>query len=283
MLPYYQLTKPRITLLVLLETAAGFYLGSAQSVDLERILHTLIGTALASGGANALNQWLERKTDGKMHRTRKRPLPSAKIEPGQALAFASIIAATGVSYLVATVNPITAGLAGLSVILYVAVYTPLKQKTWVATVVGSIPGALPIAGGWSAATGGLDTGAWVLFAIVFLWQMPHFWALDWLCRADYRAAGLRTLGALDPDGRRVGAYCTALTAALLTASLLPSLVGVTRMAYVWLAAPLGALLLGASAWLWKHPTDRAARRLFTGSVAYLPLLLALLVVAKTDP
>ncbi len=282
MLAYYQLAKPRITLLVLLATAAGFYLGSAQPVGLERLLHTLIGTALASGGANALNQWLERETDGKMRRTQKRPLPSAKIEPGQALAFASIISATGVCYLAATVNPITAGLALLSTTLYAAVYTPLKQKTWVATVVGSIPGALPIVGGWSAARGGLDTEAWVLFAIIFLWQMPHFWALDWLCRADYRAAGLRTLGALDPDGHRVGAYCTAVTAVLVTASLLPSLVGVTRMAYLWLAAPLGTLLLGASASLWKHPTDRAARRLFAGSVAYLPLLLLLLVVAKTS-
>ncbi len=281
LLAYYQLTKPRITALILLAATAGFYLGSAQPANLELLIHTLIGTALASGGANAFNQWLEREIDGKMRRTRKRPLPSAKIEPQRALLFASIVSATGVCYLAATVNPITAGLALLTLVLYVAVYTPLKPMTWVATVAGSIPGALPIVGGWTAARGTLDAEAWALFAILFLWQMPHFWALDWLCRADYCAAGLRTLSATDPDGRRTGAYCTAVSGALLTASLLPGLVGVTRIAYLWAAVPLGTLLLCASVSLWKRPTDGAARRLFAGSVAYLPLLLLLLLATRT--
>ncbi|GBD32504.1 Protoheme IX farnesyltransferase [bacterium HR33] len=283
MLAYFQLAKPRITLLVLLTAAAGFYLGSEQPASLELLLHTLIGTALASGGTNAFNQWLEREIDGKMRRTRNRPLPSGSIHPPRAFAFATLISAAGISYLAATVNLITAGLAFLTLLLYVAVYTPLKRTTWLATIAGSIPGALPILGGWTAARGAIDTEAWTLFAILFLWQLPHFWALDWLCRSDYRAAGLRTLGATDPGGRRIGAYCTAISGALLTASLLPGLVGLSRILYLWAAIPLGILLFGGSLSLWANPTERAARRLFAGSVVYLPLLLLVLVAAKRGP
>lgn len=277
---YYQLTKPRITLLVLVTAAAGFYLGSTTPADPWLLLHTLIGTALASGGTNAFNQWLEREIDGKMRRTRSRPLPSGKISSKRAFAFAALISAAGICYLAAAVNPITAGLAFVTLVLYIAVYTPLKRTTWLATVAGSIPGALPIVGGWTAARGALDAGAWTLFTILFLWQLPHFWALDWLCRADYRAAGLRTLGTTDPGGRRTGAYCTAVSGALLTASLLPGMMGLSRTLYLWAAVPLGFLLLGGSLSLWANPTERAARRLFAGSVVYLPLLLLVLVAAK---
>jgi protoheme IX farnesyltransferase len=281
-LAYYQLTKPRITGLVLLTAAAGFYLGSPPSLDCGLLLHTLLGVALVSSGTNALNQWWERDLDAKMARTRNRPLPTGRIEPEAAFWFACSVSVIGIAYLALRVNALTASLAAVTLLLYVAVYTPLKRRTWLATLVGSIPGALPAVGGWAAACGSLAPEAWFLFAVLFFWQLPHFWALDWVCRDDYRAATLKTLGTFDLDGRLTAALSLAASVALVVASFTPAWLGLNHPAYSAGAALLGAAFLGLNLWFRSQRTRRAAYRLFLGSVAYLPFLLGLLMITKAE-
>lgn len=280
LLAYYELTKPSITGLVMLAAAAGFYLGSPQQLDLGLLLHALVGVALVSSGTNALNQWWERDLDAQMARTRTRPLPTGRIQPQPAFGFACWLSAIGITYLALEVNLLTAFLAALTLVLYVTVYTPLKRRTWLATIVGSLPGAIPVLGGWTAASGSLDPRAWSLFAIVFFWQLPHFWALDWVCREDYQAASLRTLASGDPDGHRTAAYTLASSLTLVAASLVPGWLGLNHPAYWVGASALGAFLLWLSLSFRHHCSRRSARRLFLGSVAYLPALLALLVATK---
>jgi len=249
-------------------------------VDLLLFAHTLLGTALVAGGTNALNQLSERDVDARMRRTRGRPLPSGRLSPGAAGAFAAAISVAGVIYLAATVNLLTAGLAALTLLSYVFLYTPLKRRTSLNTLVGAIPGALPIVGGWTAAGGRLDVAAGALFWILFLWQLPHFLALAWIYRDDYRAGGLVMLGGEDPSGRLTGRMSLLFALALVPVSLAPTLLGLTGGLYFAGALVLGAVYTGAGAALSFATTDRRARRLFLTSIAYLPALLALMVLDR---
>lgn len=274
---YWELTKPGITRLVVLTAAAGFLLGARDGVDPVLLAHALLGTALVAGGTNALNQWWERDADGRMNRTRGRPLPAGLLRPGDALAFAIIIAITGIVWLAAFVNTLTAGLAAISLASYVFAYTPLKRRTPLALFVGAVPGALPILGGWTAAGAGLTVPGWVLFGILFLWQLPHFLALGWLYRDDYLAGGFAMLSRGDHDGRMTARQALLFAAALVVVSLVPVRVGLAGTPYLVGAAALGLALLGWSAEMVRHPSPARARRLFLASVLYLPTLLLLLV------
>jgi protoheme IX farnesyltransferase len=265
---------------VLLTAAAGFYLGGPGGLDVVLLVHTLVGTALVAGGTNALNQLWERDVDARMRRTRGRPLPSGRVTPRRAAVFAAAISVVGVAYLAATVNALTAGLAALTLATYVLLYTPLKRRTSLNTLVGAVPGALPIVGGWTAAGGRLDVAAVALFWILFLWQLPHFVALAWIYREDYRAGGLRMVGVEDPSGRRTGRLALLFALTLLPVSVAPSLLGVTGSLYLVGAVALGAAYAIAGAAFTAQVTERRAWRLFSVSVLYLPVLLTLMVVDK---
>lgn len=277
---FYELTKPGITRMVVLTAAAGYYLGTAGSLDVVGLLHALIGTALASSGSLALNQYAEREIDANMGRTCGRPLPSGTLSPAAAVLFGLLLSAVGLLYLVAFTNILTAVLVATSIITYVLVYTPMKRRTWIATLVGAIPGALPVLAGWTAVRGSIDAGGIALFAVLFLWQMPHFYALAWMYRDDYRKAGFRLLTANDPAGDRTVRHILGFTVALVAASASPTLIGLTGTLYL-----AGAIVLGAGfCWLGlvfaRQRNDRNALRVFLGSVIYLPVLLLLMVVDR---
>jgi heme o synthase len=277
---FYELTKPGITRLVLVTTAAAFYLASIGSFDFLLLIHTLIGTGLAASGTNALNQWVEREADAQMRRTAKRPLPSGRLRSMEAAAFAWGISVAGLIYLVAFVNVTTAVIVALSLSSYVFVYTPLKKKTWVSTVIGAVPGALPILAGWTATGRPLTPGAWALFAIMFAWQMPHFYALAWIYREDYGRAGFQMLTVVDATGKRAARHSVLFAAALIPISILPAVFGVAGNIYLVGAIALGAVFVVLAANMLRMPTERLAWRLFTGSIIYLPVLLLLMVVDK---
>jgi protoheme IX farnesyltransferase len=273
-----ELTKPRIVGLVLLTVAAGFVMavglpGPAEAVLL---LHTLIGTALVAGGTNALNQLFEREADALMTRTRRRPLPQGRLSPRAAATFAWALGGSGIFYLAVAVNGLTATVAALTLGSYVFLYTPLKRRSPLATLIGAVPGALPIVGGWTAGGGDLNIAAWTLFWIVFLWQLPHFMSLAWLYREDYARAGLKTLGASE-DGVSTFRQAALYALALMPVSLIPALLHLAGAVYF-----AGAVLLsGWFAWVSARAAlkldERAARRVFSASVIYLPSLLALMV------
>lgn len=277
---FLELTKPRIVALVLVTVGAAFYLGASGGLPWGLLAHTLFGTALVAAGTNGLNQVIEGKVDALMRRTRQRPIPAGRLAVFPAAVFASALGAGGVAWLAALVNPVAGLLAGLTLFSYAFVYTPLKRRTTLATLVGAVPGALPVVGGWVAARGGLQLEAWVLFAILFLWQLPHFLALAWIYREDYAAAGMRMLSVGDPDGRATFRQAGLASLALLSVAVLPAVIGMTGATYFW-----GALLL--TAWLgWAalsaalQPSSSRARRLFQVSVAYLPALLILMMLDK---
>lgn len=276
---YLELTKPRITWLVVLTAAAGF-LAAGPVSNVVRLVHTLLGTAFVAGGTNALNQWWERDVDGRMRRTCGRPLPSGRLAARSALAFGLAVAAVGLAELLVFANPLTGGLAAVTLTSYVLVYTPLKRRTPLATLVGAVPGALPILGGWTAATGAVAPAAWALFGTLLLWQMPHFYALAWLYRDDYRRGGLAMISVFDADGRRTGRGALLYAAALVPVSVLPAALGTAGGWYAAVALALGAWLLGAGAAFARRREVRAARGLLQASVIYLPLLLAFLVVDR---
>lgn len=275
---YLSLTKPRITLLVLATAAAGFYLGAPAPLDPVLLGHALLGVALVAGGTNAMNQVLEREVDARMARTRGRPLPAGRVSPVTAGAFAGVLAVAGTAYLAVAVNPLTAFLAAITFLIYDLVYTPLKKVHPVATLVGAIPGALPAAGGWAAARGELGPGAWALFAILFFWQLPHFLALAWLFRDDYRRAGLAMLTVADRRGRATRHQALIYTLTLVPVSLVPVPLGLGGTAYFWGALALGVLFLVRAGVFAARPGADTARGLFRYSVLYLPLLLGLLVL-----
>ena len=280
MVAFLELTKPRITQLVLLTAAAGFYLGARGTVDLQLLAHTLLGTALVAAGTNAFNQLRERDVDARMRRTQGRPLPSGRVTPRAAGAFAGTISLAGVAYLAWKVNLLTAGLAALTLASYVLLYTPLKRKTSLNTLVGAVPGALPIVGGWTAAGGDLGPAVLALFWILFLWQLPHFLALAWIYRDDYRRGGLAMLSVADPEGHATARMTLAYAAALVPVSLVPTLLGVTGPLYFFGALALGLAYAGASARMSPAPTTTRAWRLFLVSIVYLPALLTLMVLDK---
>jgi protoheme IX farnesyltransferase len=274
------LAKPRVVVMVLVTTFVGFYLGSGASPDWIRLLHTLIGTALAAGGTLALNQFLEREVDGRMARTRMRPLPDGRLQPVEAFVFGALVTATGLVYLVLSADVATAAVTALTVLLYLGAYTPLKLVTPFAMVIGAIPGALPPVTGWVAARGELGGGAAVLFAILFLWQLPHTLAIARLYRDDYAAAGIQVLPVIDRDGASTERQIVVGCLALLVAGLVPTLAGLSGPVYFFGALALGGALLACGLAQALGPSPLAARRLLLASVLYLPLLLGLMALDK---
>src|SRR5690606_10634619 len=228
---FVELTKPGITRLVLLTTGVGYYLAARGSFDVVGLLHTLAGAGLVSSGTNALNQYFERDVDALMWRTRNRPLPAGRMRPREALVFAAAISVLGLLYLYVLVGALPALLVGLSLVSYAFVYTPLKRRTTLATMIGAVPGALPILAGWAAGGGELGPAGWVLFGILFFWQFPHFLALAWLHREDYARGGLRMLSVDDPEGRATAVHAVSYGLVLVPISLLLTPLGVTGTAY----------------------------------------------------
>ena len=274
-----ELTKPRITLMILFTVLLGFYLGAEGTLTLT-LLPALIGTALITSGTAALNQYLERHLDGLMRRTESRPLPSGRLRPREALVFGLALCVSGFLLLTIMVNPLTGGLAAATTVSYIFIYTPLKRVTSLSTIVGAIPGALPPVGGWTAATGRLEPEAAVLFAIVFLWQLPHFLAISWLYRDDYARGGLRMLSVADKDGRATARQVLIYSLALLPVSLLPAAIGLGGPIYTTGAIVLGALFVGTGLHFSLTRSLLHARRLLLTSVAYLPLLASLLMLDR---
>ena len=274
---YLQLTKPRLTSLVVVTTLVGF-LAAAPGTDVPLLLHTVFGTLLVAAAAAALNQWAERDADAFMRRTAGRPLPAGRLAPRQALAFGALLLVAGTVWLWLWANPLASVLAVITAASYLLAYTPMKQTTSLATVVGAVPGAIPPMIGWAAATGGLQPGAWVLFLIIFFWQMPHFLAIATLCRQDYAQAGFRVLPVVDPDGTSTGRQAALYAMGLIPVSLLPAVMGLAGRWYFVGALALGVTYLVGALHLLMMPDDvTRARRLFRLSLLYLPALLTMLL------
>jgi protoheme IX farnesyltransferase len=269
---FVSLTKPRLNSLVLVTSAAAYFLGDGHLLPWSSLVHTLVGTGLVAGGASALNQHWERDSDRLMRRTRLRPLPDARLHPQDAFWFGVALSAVGLAQLTIAVNGLAAAVAALTLVSYVWLYTPLKPRTSFSTIVGAIPGALPAVLGWAAATNSLSAGGWVLFGIVFMWQMPHFLAIAWLFRDDYASAGFPLLPVIEPDGRSTGRQTVLYAAGLVPVSLLPMAVGMASAYYVAGAIALGAILVVLSLEFAASRSMSSARRLFYGTILYLPLL-----------
>jgi protoheme IX farnesyltransferase len=279
-LDFFALTKPRVVLMVLVTTATGFYLGAQSSPDYLVLLHTLIGTALAGGGTLALNQVIEREADGKMQRTRLRPLPDGRLHTSEASIFGTMITLGGLAYLWWVVSALSALVTASIVVSYLFAYTPLKQRTSLCSLVGAVPGALPPVIGWAAARNSLGLEAWILFTIMFLWQMPHSLAIGWLYRDDYAKAGFRLLPVIDRDGRSTGRQIVLNCTALLTVGLLPTLIGFAGATYFFAALMLGSVFLWYGFRLATLRSLTSARHLLFVSLIYLPVLLAILAFDK---
>lgn len=277
---YSELVKIRLTFLVLLSTLVGFYMGVGLAPDFGLMVSTLFGTALVAAGAAALNQWMERQADARMVRTQSRPLPAGRMQPQEAFVFGTLVSLIGVVYLAVSVNALASLLAGITILSYLFVYTPLKRLTWLNTIIGAVPGALPPLIGWAGARGELSREGWVLFAIVFFWQMPHFFAIAWIYRHDYEAGGFQMLPASDPDGTRTGRQSLHHAVMLLAVSLLPCALGMAGMVYLVSALVLGVVFAGTALRFNIHKTDSNARWLFAASIAYLPLLLGMMAFDK---
>lgn len=277
---YLALTKPEVTSLVVLSALAGFYLGSRGAPDLALLVHTLIGIGLVSAGTAAFNQFWEREDDGKMRRTARRPLPAGRLRPQSALRFAALLTLAGVLYLGFAVNLLTSFLAFITWASYLFLYTPLKKKTVLCTAVGAFPGAMPPLIGWAAARNGLSAEAWVLYAILFMWQFPHFLSIAWIYRQDYARARIRMLPMVDPSGSATGRQMVFYSLALLPLGAFPSLLGMAGTLYFWGALLLGMAFLQFAVRAALRPSNLHARRLLHASVIYLPLLFALLMLDK---
>ena len=274
------LVKARLTALVLVTTLVGFYAGSTSPIDYWIMFHALLGTALVACGAAALNQLLEREQDAKMRRTEDRPLPSGRLTPDTVLIIGAVLAVAGLLELMLAVNTLTAFLGALTLASYLFIYTPLKRVTTLNTVIGAIPGAIPPLMGWTSARGEISAAGWSLFAILFLWQLPHFMAIAWLYRDDYARGGFKMLPIIDPDGRKTAAQAVCHSFGLIPVSLFPALLGVAGVVYF-----TGAILLSVGYLFFAIQFSRAltaerARHLFIASIIYLPVLLGLLVLDK---
>lgn len=277
---YADLVKARLTLLVLLTTLVGFYIGWQGPMNYALMFHALFGTALVASGAAALNQYLEREHDAKMRRTASRPLPSGRLQPVTVMLFGGLCSLIGTIYLALLVNSLTSALGAVSLVSYLFVYTPLKRMTWLNTAVGAIPGALPPLMGWAAARGELGGGGWALFAILAFWQMPHFFAIAWIYRDEYARAGFRMLPAVDPDGRRTAHQSVSHTLGLLPISLCPFLFQLAGPVYLASAVVLGGGYLWCAVQFARRLDIASAKRLFFASIIYLPLILVALVADK---
>ena len=277
---YLALTKPDVSLLVVLTTAAGFYLGSRGPLDPLRLAHAVFGTTLIAAGTSALNHYFERDSDARMRRTAARPLPSGQLEPAEALRFGVGLAATGTIYLAFAAGALASLLGLAACVCYLGAYTPLKKRTTLATLVGAFPGAVPPLIGWAAARGALSLDAWILYAIVFLWQFPHFLAIAWMYREDYARAGIRMLPVVDRSGATTFRQIVLTAIALLFVSLLPTIVGLAGVRYFFgaLVAGLGLVQLCLSAA--RAKTNVRAKWLLHATVLYLPLLLGLMMFDK---
>src|SRR5262245_30598292 len=270
------LTKPNITFMVLITTFVGFYMCSGDSINFLLLINTVIGTALIAGGASALNQYVERHLDARMLRTRTRPLPEGRLLPSEALTFSMIISVIGTLYLTFFVNLLTGLLGLLTLSAYIFVYTPLKTRTTLCTLIGAIPGATPPMMGWTAATGNIDSTALSLFAILFLWQMPHFFSIAWIFTEDYARGGFVVHRSGESTGRQIVLFCCAL----IPVSLLPTIFGVTGTLYFVGAVLLGFIYLGYGFALSLFRSNAHAQRLLRISVLYLPVLLVLMMLDK---
>lgn len=278
---FSDLVKARLTTLVLLTTLVGFYLGWPRGpMNLLLMFHTLFGTGLVASGAAALNQLLERDYDAKMRRTANRPLPSGRLQPTTVMLFGGICSVAGLVYLALLVNALTAVIGAITLVSYLFIYTPLKRVTWLNTAIGAIPGALPPLMGWTAARNSLSAEGWALFAILALWQLPHFFAIAWMYRDDYARAGFKMLPGVDPDGTRTGQQAVSNTIALLLVSLCPFAYKMAGPVYLVCALLLGAGYLWCAIQFSRLLTPARARQLFLASIIYLPLLLSAMVWDK---
>jgi heme o synthase len=274
------LTKPRVLVMVLVTTLVGYDVGLTGSPDYLRVIHLLIGTLLAAGGTLALNQYWERDIDGRMDRTRARPLPAGRLQPLEALLSGVALTLLGTAYLAALVGVLVALITAVTAILYLFAYTPLKPRSPLCTLVGAVPGALPPVAGWAAARGDVTLGAWVLFGVLFLWQLPHTLSIARLYRDDYARAGVRVLPVIDPDGASTERQMVLACVALLAVSLVPSVIGWTGPIYLAGALALGLAFTAVGIVQALAPSPRSARRVLLASLLYLPLLLGLLALDK---
>jgi len=261
-----------------MSTAVGYYFGHAGSWSAWAVLNTLLGTALIASGTAALNQWYEREANRQMHRTQMRPLPAGRLRPNQALCFGIALSLAGSLELGFGVNFLASGLGMLTLLSYLFVYTPLKQKTWWSTTVGAFPGAMPPLIGYAAAANQLTAAAWVLGAILFLWQFPHFYAIAWMYREDYSRAGIRMLPVVEPDGESTARQILLYSVLLIPISLLPGWMGMTGSVYMVGAIALGLLFLYAGIRVSLDRTRVRARKVLLASVVYLPVLYVLMVL-----
>ena len=277
---FFELAKPRIVLMVLVTAFVGFYVGSEKIPDYLRLLQMLFGTALAAGGTLALNQFVERDTDAMMQRTRRRPLPDGRVQPREALWFGALITMAGLVYLALAVNLQSAWVTALITLSYLLLYTPMKRKSSLCMLVGAVPGALPPVIGWVAARGDFKVDAWMLFAIMFLWQVPHTLAIARLYREDFAKAGIQFLPVIDPEGASTNRQIISHCAALLAVSLLPTLLGLAGAVYFTVAFVLGVGFLASGISLAMESTPSGARRLLFASLIYLPVLLLVMALDR---
>jgi protoheme IX farnesyltransferase len=275
------LTKARLTLLVLMTTAIGFGFGSIHGMDWFLFFRVMLGTAFVAASASVLNQFIERNVDRLMRRTRERPLPAGRMHPGTALGLGVLLGVAGLIYLLNRVSPLCAGLAAATLATYVALYTPLKRKSAWCVTIGAISGAIPPVIGWAAATGSLGTGAWILFGILFFWQMPHFLALAWMYRDEYAEAGFFMLRSGDIAGVKAATESLLCAVALTVVTLLPAFLGMAHPIYVTVALACDGWLLACAILFMSQRSRASARRLFLASILYLPLVMALLVVCRS--
>ena len=278
---YLELSKARIVAMVTITTAAGYAVG-ASSFSWLTLINLLAGTALVAAGTNALNQYVERDLDARMHRTRRRPLPDGRISPRAALLFSWAISVIGTAYLALAVNWLTALLGAFTLTSYVYVYTPLKRVSTICTAIGAIPGAIPPLMGWTAATGELSLGGWILFGILFFWQLPHFMAISWLYREDYGRGGFAMLAVRDGDGSAVAREAILYSLALLAVSVMPWVTGTHGLTYLAGSVVSGSAILAASIRFAVERSPRNARRLFMASNIYLLVVMLLLVVTNAS-
>lgn len=277
---YLELAKPEVSSLVVVSTLVGFYLGSQGPLDFARLVHTLVGTALVAGGTGAFNQFLERDDDARMRRTARRPLPAGRVQPRAAWRFAALLSAGGILYLCLLANPLAGFLAFLTWASYLFLYTPLKKRTTLCTAVGAFPGAMPPLIGWAAARNALDPQAWILYAILFLWQFPHFLSIAWMYRDDYARGRILMLPVVDPAGTATGRQIVFYSLALLPMGLTPTFVGMAGPVYFLGALILGVVFLKFAVRVALTRSNLHAKHLLHASVAYLPLLFVLLMLDK---
>jgi protoheme IX farnesyltransferase len=274
------LTKPDVSFLVVMTTLVGYYLGSRGSLDWLRMSHTVFGTTLVAAGTSALNHYIERASDAFMRRTASRPLPTGQLRPRDAAIFGSALVILGTIYLALVAGPLASGLALFTSVSYLGLYTPLKKRTTFATAVGAIPGAMPPLIGWVAARGSLSKEAWILFAIMVLWQFPHFFAIAWMYREDYARAGIKMLPTVDPQGTRTFRQIIGTAIVLLPVSLFPALMGMAGVLYFFGAVVLGFMLIQLCLWASASRTNVRAKWLMHATVLHLPLLLGLMMYDK---